>query len=180
MRDINRVAQLSAEEAMRVLLKNERQAEQARWSKFELELTRRVAEVTTKYNAELQKLQTEKNQVALRLEEFERSASTTLKNAKDQERLETQQAAQDELTKLTKRLAELEAAQKVAEDRKEAELTKLKAKLEGALNAEQGRANELDRRLKEQLVEVNRLQTKNSELEVEMAKVARERGDRVC
>lgn len=173
MRDFNRVAQLSAEEAIRVLLKNERQAEQARWAKYELELTKRVAEVTAKYTAELQKLQTEKDQVSLRLKEYERNTSTALNNAKEQQRLQTEQAVQDTINALTKRLAELEAAQSLAEQRKETELAKLKTKLEGALNAEQTRATELDLRLKQQLVDVNRLQAKNQELEAEMAKVAR-------
>ncbi len=63
MKDFARVAQLSAEEAMRLLLKQEKQSEQARWAKFEVELTNRLAEVTQRHQAELQKLQTEKNEV---------------------------------------------------------------------------------------------------------------------
>lgn len=47
MKDYARVAQLSAEEAIRLLLKNEKATEQARWAKFELELTRRVVSKTT-------------------------------------------------------------------------------------------------------------------------------------
>src|ERR1022692_3890528 len=69
MKDFARVAQLSAEEAIRILLKTEKESEQARWAKFEVELTKRLAEVNQKHNAELQKLQTEKNEVSVRLKE---------------------------------------------------------------------------------------------------------------
>ena len=68
MKDFARVAQLSAEEAVRLLLKKERDAEQSRWAKFDSELVRRLAEVTAKHDAELQRLQTEKSELAVRLE----------------------------------------------------------------------------------------------------------------
>ena len=60
MKDHARVAQLSAEEAVRLLVANEKDAEQSRWSRFEAELAKRTSEVTSKHNAELQKLQAEK------------------------------------------------------------------------------------------------------------------------
>jgi len=56
MKDYARVAQLSAEEAIRLILKKEKDAEQARWAKFDAELARLVAEVTGRHNAELQRL----------------------------------------------------------------------------------------------------------------------------
>ena len=43
MKDFARVAQLSAEEAIRLILKKEKDAEQARWAKFEVELAKRRA-----------------------------------------------------------------------------------------------------------------------------------------
>ena len=52
MKDYARVAQLSAEEAMRLVLQKEKDADQARWAKFDAELSRRVAEVTGRHNAE--------------------------------------------------------------------------------------------------------------------------------
>src|ERR1035438_10832470 len=68
MKDFARVAQLSAEEAIRLILKKEMDAEQGRWTKFEVELTKRLAEVTGRHNAELQKLQTEKSELSARLD----------------------------------------------------------------------------------------------------------------
>ena len=56
MKDFARVAQLSAEEAIRLLVAREKDSEQARWAKFDAELTRRLAEVTSRHSAELQKL----------------------------------------------------------------------------------------------------------------------------
>ena len=46
VKDLARVAQLSAEETMRLLLEREKDGEQARWTKFDVELTKRLAEVT--------------------------------------------------------------------------------------------------------------------------------------
>src|SRR5664279_2140676 len=67
MKDFARVAQLSAEEAIRLILKKEMDAEQGRWAKFDAELARRVAEVTGKHNAELQKIQAERSELTARL-----------------------------------------------------------------------------------------------------------------
>ena len=64
MKDYARVAQLSAEEAIRLILKKEKDAEQGRWAKFEVELTKRLAEASDKHSAELQKLQAEKSEMA--------------------------------------------------------------------------------------------------------------------
>ena len=87
MRDFARVAQLSAEEAIRLIMKKEKDAEQARWAKFDAELARRVAEVTGKHSAELQTLQAEKSELSARLRGLEKTASATLDNARQEERL---------------------------------------------------------------------------------------------
>ncbi|MGD0698230.1 MAG: hypothetical protein ABSA41_22910 [Terriglobia bacterium] len=44
IKDYARVAQLSAEEAIRLVMKKEKDAEQARWAKFDAELARQLAE----------------------------------------------------------------------------------------------------------------------------------------
>ena len=173
MKDFARVAQLSAEEAIRILLKTEKESEQARWAKFELELTKRLAEVNAKHNAELQKLQGEKNEVSIRLKEFEKNSATVVSNAKQQERLTTEKELQKQLNTLTGRIADLEAAQKLAEQQKATEVAKVKTELEAALNTERSKSNDLDRRVKDYLEEVKKLRDRNGELETEMAKVAR-------
>src|SRR5208283_3594535 len=127
MKDFTRVAQLSAEEAIRIVLTKEKESEQARWAKFDVELTKRVAEVREKHQAELQKHQTEKHELAVRLEESEKNASAAMQNARQHERLTTEKELQTQLVALNGRLAELEAAQKLADERKQAEVTKVKA-----------------------------------------------------
>ena len=173
MKDFARVAQLSAEEAIRILLKNEKASEQARWAKFEVELTKRLAEVNGKHNAEIQKLQTEKNEVCVRLKQFESNTATTLSNAKQHERLTTEKELQKQLNTLNGRIADLEAAQKLAEQQKAIEVARVKTELESALNSEKAKANDLDRRVKDYLDEVTKLRDRNEVLETEMAKVAR-------
>ena len=173
MKDFARVAQLSAEEAIRILLKTEKESEQSRWSKFEVELTKRLAEVNAKHNAEIQKLQTEKNEVSIRLKQFESNSATTLSNAKQQERLTAEKELQKQLNTLTARIADLEAAQKLAEQQKATEVAKVKAELEASLNTERSKSNDLDRRVKDYLDEVTKLRDRNEVLETEMAKVAR-------
>jgi hypothetical protein len=60
VKDLARVAQLSAEEALRLLLQEHKDQENTLWLRFENELTRRVNEITTKHKNELQILQTRK------------------------------------------------------------------------------------------------------------------------
>jgi len=173
MKDFARVAQLSAEEAIRLVLKKEKDAEQARWAKFDAELARRLAEVTGKHSAELQKLQAEKSELSARLKGLEKSASATLDNARQQERLAAEKESQKQLAALTKRIAELEAAQKLADEQKRAEVAKARAELESALSCEKAKANDLARQGKDYLQEITGLRERNQELESEMAKVAR-------
>jgi DNA repair exonuclease SbcCD ATPase subunit len=173
MKDFARVAQISAEEAIRLLLAKEKQAEQARWGKFDTELARRVAEAAAKHNAELQELQAEKSELAARLKGLEKNASATLNNAREEERLAAAKERQEQLAELTKRIAELEAAQNLADEQKETEVTKIKTELEAALNTEKAKANDLARQGKDYLQEIGSLRERNQELESEMAKIAR-------
>jgi len=173
MRDFARVAQLSAEEAIRLILKKEKDAEQSRWAKFDGELARRLAEVADKHSAELQKLRSEKGELAARLKGLEESASATLDNARQGERLATEKESQKQLAALTRQIAELEAGQRLAGEQKKAEVAKARAELEGALSSEKAKANDLARQGKDYLQEIGSLRERNQELETEMAKVAR-------
>jgi len=173
MKDFARVAQLSAEEAIRLVLKKEKDGEQARWAKFDGELARRAAELTGKHSAELQKLRTEKEELVVRLEEFRKNASATLENAKQHERLAAEREFQEQLPSLTKRIAELEAAERLADEQKKAAVAKAHAELEAALSGEKARANDLARQGKDYLQEIGSLRERNRQLEAEMAKVAR-------
>jgi DNA repair exonuclease SbcCD ATPase subunit len=173
MKDFARVAQLSAEEAIRLILKKEKDAEQARLAKFEVELTKRLAAASDKHNAELQRLQTEKSELAARLKGLEKSAAATLDNARQEERLAAEKELQKQLAALTKQIAELEAAQKLAEEQKKAEVAKARTELEAALSSEMAKANDLSRQGKDYLQEIGDLRERNQELEAEMAKVAR-------
>ncbi|MGA2608311.1 MAG: hypothetical protein ABSH01_12750 [Terriglobia bacterium] len=172
MKDYARVAQPSAEEAIRLILKK-KDAEQARWSKFDAELARRVAEVTGKHNAEFQKLQAEKSELAGRLKGLEKNASATLDNTRQEERLAAEKELQKQLAALTKRIAELEAAQRLADEQKKAEVARARAELEAALSSEKAKANDLARQGKDYLQEIVGLRDRNQQLEAEMAKVAR-------
>ena len=173
MKDFARVAQLSAEEAIRLLAAKDKDAEQSRWAKFDSELARRVAEVTGKHSAELQRLQAEKIELAARLKGLEKSASATLDNARQAERLAAEKQLQEQLAALTKQIAELEAAQRLAHEQRETEVMKVKTELEAALSNEKARANDLSRQAKDYFQEISGLRDRNQQLEAEMAKVAR-------
>jgi hypothetical protein len=67
MKDFARVAQLSAEEAFRLLLKKHTQDEGSAWLRFEAELNKRTAQISEHHKAETQRLQEEKSGVELRL-----------------------------------------------------------------------------------------------------------------
>jgi hypothetical protein len=173
MKDFARVAQLSAEEAIRLLVAKEKDAEQARWAKFDGELARRTAELTGKHAAELQRLQAEKSELTARLKGLEESASATLENVRQQERLAAERELQEQLASLTKRIAELEAAGRLADEQRHAEVARARAELEAALSGEKARANDLARQGKDYLQEIGSLRERNRELDAEMAKVAR-------
>ncbi len=173
MADYARVAQLSAEEAMRLLLTNQNESEQGRWSKFEAELTKRLSEATAKYNAELQSIQGQKNALTVRLEEYEKNSSTVLGNAKQQERLATEAEVQNEIADMRGRIRELEAEHKLADQQKETEVATVKTTLESALRSEHSKLEDRDRLVKDYLVEISQVRERNEMLTAELAKVAR-------
>ena len=173
MKDFARVAQLSAAEAIRLLAAREKDADQARWAKFDAELARRTGEATGRHNAELQKLQSEKNELAARLRGLEENASATLDNARREERLKAEKESQKQLAAMTREIAELAAAGKLADEQRNAEVAKARAELEIALSGERAKANNLAGQTKDYLREIEGLRERNQELEFEMAKVAR-------
>jgi hypothetical protein len=79
VKDFARVAQLSAEEAFRLLLSKHKQDEQSAWARFETELTKRVGEIKAQYNDELHALS-----ARLRSEELEKERAN--RRAEDHQR----------------------------------------------------------------------------------------------
>ncbi len=69
MRDAARVAQLSAEEAFRLLSQKHNHDEQGAWSRFETELTKRVAEIREHHRDELRSAQSDRNDLTHRVED---------------------------------------------------------------------------------------------------------------
>jgi len=173
MKDFARVAQLSAEEAFRLLRQKQTQDESNAWVRFETELTKQVTAITERYNSQLQTLRNEKGGLEIRLQELENNQAEILKNAKQSERLETEKGLRDEMWALDGRIKELEAQAKVAESQKAVEVERVRLELEGKLGAEQTQNKDLTRRVDDYFGEISKLRERNTELEAEMAKVAR-------
>jgi hypothetical protein len=72
VRDLARVAQLSAEEAFRLLLGKHQQDEQNSWMRFESELSKRLAKATTRHEEELQSVRNDKKAMEYRLQTIEK------------------------------------------------------------------------------------------------------------
>jgi hypothetical protein len=121
----------------------------------------------------LQLLQAEKSELAARLRGLEENASATLDNARQEERLAAEKGLQKQLAALTKQIAELEGAGKLAEERRNAEVARSRAELESELSCEKAKANDLSRQVKDYLQEIGTLRERNQALQAEMAKVAR-------
>jgi predicted nuclease with TOPRIM domain len=68
VRDFARVAQLSAEEAFRLLTQKHRHEEQSAWSRFETELARRTAEIREHHKDALRSAQSERDDLTRRVE----------------------------------------------------------------------------------------------------------------
>jgi hypothetical protein len=69
VRDFARVAQLSAEEAFRLLTQKHRHEEQSAWSRFESELTKRTAELRERFKDELRLAMSERDNLSRRVED---------------------------------------------------------------------------------------------------------------
>ena len=69
VKDFARVAQLSAEEAFRLLTQKHHHEEQSAWSRFEAEVTRRTAEIRERYKDELHLAQSERGTLTRRVED---------------------------------------------------------------------------------------------------------------
>jgi DNA repair exonuclease SbcCD ATPase subunit len=173
VKDLARVAQLSAEEAFRMLLQEHKNQENTLWLRFENELTKRMNEVTSKHKNEIEMLQTAKAALEVRLNEFQKNQEAVLRNAKQSERLDAEEQLQDELVALNTRIAELEALAKLHEQQKTAELEKLKAQLQGRLTTEEKENKDLSRKVEDYLKEITDLRAAKDALQLEMAKVAR-------
>jgi hypothetical protein len=173
MNDFARVAQLSAEEALRLLLKEHKDEENTLWLRFEAELSRRLTDVTSKHNNELQSLQTEKGALEVRLGEFQKNQEILLKNTKVSERLDAEKQLQDQIVALNSRISDLAAKTELFEQQKAVELQKLKAEFQGQITAKQSENSDLTRTSTDHLREISDLRTKNQMLELAMSKVAR-------
>ena len=68
VKDFARVAQLSAEEAFRLLQNKHDREHQTAWSRFEVELAKRTAEIRERHKDELRLAQSEKDSLARRIE----------------------------------------------------------------------------------------------------------------
>jgi predicted nuclease with TOPRIM domain len=69
VKDLARVAQLSAEEAFRLLLGKHKDDQQSVWLRFEAELARRVAEIRDRHKDELHATQSERDNLTRRVED---------------------------------------------------------------------------------------------------------------
>jgi hypothetical protein len=79
VKDFARVAQLSAEEAFRLLLSKHKQDEQIVWARFETELAKRTAEITERHKDELHNLRAAEQQKAHEIDHANRRVEDTLR-----------------------------------------------------------------------------------------------------
>ena len=93
MRDAARVAQLSAEEAFRLLQQKHTHEHQTAWTRFEVELATRTAEIREHFKDELRGAQSQKEDLTRRIEDCLREVA---------ELRERNQALQSELSKVAR------------------------------------------------------------------------------
>jgi predicted nucleic acid-binding Zn-ribbon protein len=83
VKDFARVAQLSAEEAFRLLLSKHKQDEQGVWLRFETELAKRTAEIEQRHRDELHVLRTAEQEKAHEIERANRRVEDSLREVAD-------------------------------------------------------------------------------------------------
>ena len=79
VKDFARVAQLSAEEAFRLLLSKHKQDEQSVWARFETLLTKRTAEIEQRHRDELHTLRTAEQDKASQIDHANRRVEDSLR-----------------------------------------------------------------------------------------------------
>jgi hypothetical protein len=79
VKDFARVAQLSAEEAFRLLQQKHKQDEQNVWGRFETELAKRTADITERHKDELHNLRAAEQQKAREIDHANRRVEDTLR-----------------------------------------------------------------------------------------------------
>ncbi|MFZ0774704.1 MAG: hypothetical protein WCA49_03290 [Candidatus Sulfotelmatobacter sp.] len=173
VKDLARIAQLSAEEALRMLLSKNKQDENALWLRFEAELTKRVSDVTERHKTELQKLKDEKGSLELRLSSLTEGQEELINTAKQSERLDVERQLQDKITDLGARIGELEAENNLADQGKAVEIQAVRNELEAKLHAAESSKDDLTRRAEDYLKEAKSLRQEKDALQTELAKVAR-------
>jgi len=89
VKDFARVAQLSAEEAFRLLQTRHERDHQTVWSRFEAELVKRTAEIKERHKDELHSAQSERDGLTRRVEECLREVAQL---RQENQRLETEMA----------------------------------------------------------------------------------------
>ncbi|HEV2172301.1 MAG TPA: hypothetical protein VGR71_01985, partial [Nitrospira sp.] len=75
VKDLTRVAQLSAEEAFRLLQQKSSHDNQQIWARFDSELTKRTAEVELRHRSELQSLTVQNTTLTSRVEDHLREVA---------------------------------------------------------------------------------------------------------
>jgi chromosome segregation ATPase len=125
VKDFARVAQLSAEEAFRLLLQKHRHDEQNVWTRFETELSKRTAEIEQRHRDELHTL-------GGRLKEFESAAGV----ADERKALDVQQVRAELETKLRSGESQREDLNRRVEDyfREISQLRERNQKLEAEMS----------------------------------------------
>jgi len=173
MKDIARVAQLSAEEAMRLLKQEHADQQNSLWVRFETELARRLGEISSRHNDELHSALSAKGTVELKLRELQSSQAVVVENAKAQERFETERKVHTEMQVLHRKISDLEAFKKVFEEGKNAELARVRNQLQEQINSKESTAADLNRKVSDYLHEILDLRARNQSLENEIWKITK-------
>lgn len=173
MRDLARVAQLSAEEVLKLSREAHKQEESSLWMRFEAELTKRLNDVRSKHQAEILAIQTEKEALSVRLEESHKSQDTLFKNARNAERLEVEKRMNEQLIALTGKVKEFEMRERLTEQQRAVELQKVRAEYQLQTAKTEKDKNDLDRRVADYSTEIAYLRNNKKELEAEIFKIVR-------
>lgn len=75
VKDFARVAQLSAEEAFRLLMQKHNHDQQGVWSRFDIELAKRTAEIRERHKDELHSAQSDRDDLIRRVEDYLREVA---------------------------------------------------------------------------------------------------------
>jgi hypothetical protein len=130
MTDHARVAELSAQEAFRLVMKKQAAEEEANWRRFEAEIAKRANAIEDSFNKQVNAIRLEKETLERKLNDSVKAHETAVKQAQEKQRLADERAVQEQTASFREEKSALEQAHQSAVNELQLEKNRLAMELQ--------------------------------------------------